>query len=252
MTYMGELAGRWRSWSVDEGVQEGANCPIASRCAKAAVGIHVIEASAPRLRGLYAITPDDADTTRLLAKVATVLWGKPALLQYRNKSAPPALQQEQALALAGLCRDAGVPLIINDNAKLALRVGAAGVHLGADDGAVVDARATLGPNSMIGVSCYGNLSLANQAVGAGADYVAFGSVFESPTKPNAANIGLDLLVEARRTLRTPICAIGGIRRGNAGQLVALGIDLVAVISDLFDDPQPGLAALQFERLFHGG
>ncbi|MGQ0798637.1 MAG: thiamine phosphate synthase [Pseudomarimonas sp.] len=201
------------------------------------------------LRGLYAITPDDADTLHLLDRVKSVLTAKPALLQYRNKSASPALQEAQAYALATLCRDADVPLIINDNAALALQVGAAGVHLGVDDGALDDARATLGPAAIIGVSCYGSLLLAEQAEARGATYVAFGSVFASSTKPNAEQINLSVLEEARRRLRVPICAIGGIERRNAAPLIAMGVDLVAVISDVFDDPQPALAAMQFGRLF---
>ncbi len=212
----------------------------------------MVDVSTKTLRGLYAITPDDADTSRLLDRVKSVLSAKPALLQYRNKLASPSLQLEQAMPLASLCRNAGVPLIINDDATLALRVGAAGVHLGTEDGAFDDARATLGSNAIIGVSCYGSLMLAQQAASAGANYVAFGSVFASPTKPNATQIGLSLLTEARRSLQIPICAIGGIERRNAGQLIALGVDLVAVISDVFDDSQPALAAMQFGQLFQRG
>lgn len=209
----------------------------------------VTERSGLVLRGLYAITPDEANTSRLVVRVTSVLTAKPALLQYRNKSASPALQEEQAKVLAELCREVGVPLVINDNASLALRVGAAGVHLGAEDGALDDARLTLGPSAIIGVSCYGSVMLAEKSARDGATYVAFGSVFASPTKPSAVQITLSLLEEARRRIRIPICAIGGIERCNAAKLIALGVDLVAVISDVFDDPQPAMAAKQFGSLF---
>jgi len=234
---------------IEGGIQKGSNCPIERRWAKALGGIAVGETSRLVLRGLYAITPDDSDTPRLVRKVEAVLAAKPALLQFRNKLASPKLKEAQALALAALCRKAGVPLIINDDPGLALRVGADGVHLGAEDDGLVFARALLGPGAIIGVSCYGNLKLAQKAAGDGANYVAFGSVFASSTKPNAVRVELGLLAQARHTLHVPLCAIGGIERGNAGQLIALGVDLVAVISDVFDDPQPGLAATQFGKLF---
>src|SRR5690349_23690222 len=105
-------------------------------------------------RGLYLITPDEPDTARLLMRVLPLLPLGLALLQYRNKAAKPALRREQALALLGVCRRAGVPLLVNDDAELAHEIGAAGVHLGADDGPIAKARATLGPGAIIGASCY--------------------------------------------------------------------------------------------------
>src|SRR6476661_4326455 len=105
------------------------------------------------LRGLYLVTPDDADTARLLARVRPLL-PFAALLQYRNKQADDALRHAQALALAQACRDAGVPFIVNDDAPIAADVKADGVHLGEHDGAIAAARALLGERALIGVSCY--------------------------------------------------------------------------------------------------
>ena len=115
-------------------------------------------------RGLYLITPDEADTARLLARVAPLLGQDVAWLQYRNKAADAALRREQATALQALCSAAGVPLLVNDDAALALAIGAAGAHLGEDDGDVAAARALLGPDAIVGASCYDRLDLAGRAV----------------------------------------------------------------------------------------
>ncbi len=203
------------------------------------------------LRGLYAITPDEPDTSRLLARVEPVLAGGAVLLQYRNKRADPKLRRHQAEALAGTCEAHGVPLVINDDLDLAAHLGA-GVHLGREDGAPARARERLGDAGLIGVSCYGDLALAEAAVAQGASYVAFGSAFASGTKPAAPALDHAVLVEARRRLRLPICAIGGIRRDNARPLLALGVDLLAVIGDLFDRDDPGVAAREYVALFAVG
>jgi len=209
--------------------------------------------SAPvSLRGLYAVTPDEADSGRLLALAECVLAGRPALLQYRNKLASAALRQEQASALSALCQRAGIPLIINDDPLLAEQVGAAGVHLGAQDAAIDAARQRLGDAAIIGASCYDRLELARIAAAAGASYVAFGAAFVSATKPAAARISEHLLPQAKRTLTLPICAIGGITRENAPALLLAGADLLAVISDLFSSGDPELAARHYRRLFLSG
>ncbi len=205
--------------------------------------------SAQRPRGLYAITPDEPNTDRLISLVGEVLASRPALLQYRNKSASRALRETQSAALAVLCRAAGVPLIINDDGPLALSAGADGVHLGAQDDTLSAARQLLGPAAIIGVSCYADLALAERAVAGGASYIAFGSVFASSTKPHAPRAELDLLVEARRKFSVPVCAIGGIQLSNAALVIATGVDLLAVISGLFDTPEPRATAIRFGQLF---
>ncbi|MET0756318.1 MAG: thiamine phosphate synthase, partial [Pseudoxanthomonas sp.] len=139
-------------------------------------------ASTRPVTGLYLITPDEADTARLLARTAPLLAAGVTWLQYRNKTAGDALRHEQASALLHLCRQADVPLIVNDDLRLAKAIGAAGVHLGEDDGDIANARALLGPQSIVGASCYDRLELAEAAVAAGADYVAFGAFFPTRSK----------------------------------------------------------------------
>jgi thiamine-phosphate pyrophosphorylase len=197
--------------------------------------------------GLYLVTPDEPDTSRLLARVAPLLVHA-ACLQYRNKAADPTLQLQQAQALQALCAPHGLPLIVNDDPGLAGRAGAAGVHLGADDPAIASARAQLGEAAIIGVSCYDDLSRARAAAAAGADYLAFGAFFPSPTKPNARQATAQLLRDAG-PLRLPRVAIGGITPDNAAPLVEAGADLIAVISGVFDAPDPVAAARACRALY---
>jgi thiamine-phosphate pyrophosphorylase len=201
----------------------------------------------PPLRGLYLITPDEPDTGRLLDRVRAVL-GQAALLQYRNKVADAALRQRQMAALLPLCRAAGVPLIANDDADLAFAIGADGVHLGEDDGDPAAVRARLGPGTIIGVSCYDDLARARAAAAAGASYVAFGAFFPSATKPNARRATASLLRDSA-SLGLPRVAIGGITPDNARDVIAAGADLVAVISGVFDAPDPAAAAAAYRRCF---
>ena len=193
-----------------------------------------------KLRGLYALTPEGPD---LEAKVRAALEGGVALLQYRRKQGGRA----EAARIAALAREFGVPLIVNDDVALALEIGAEGAHLGRDDGDLPAARERL-RGRILGASCYNDLSRARAAVAAGADYVAFGSVFPSPTKPHAVRAPLSLFREAR-ALGVPLAAIGGITLENAGELVAAGADLLAVITDLFDAPDIRARARQYGKLF---
>ena len=191
-----------------------------------------------RLAGLYAITPDADDSRALIERVRSAMQaGAPsgwAALQYRNKHAGAAQRAAEAHALAELCREYGVPLIVNDDVDLALAVGADGVHLGRSDGDLASARARIGAR-LLGASCYDSLDSARRAIAAGADYVAFGSVFASPTKPDAVRAPLSLLRSAR-VLGVPLAAIGGITLENATDVIRAGADCIAVISALFDAP----------------
>mgnify|MGYP000844874094 CR=1 FL=1 len=200
-------------------------------------------------QGLYLITPDWSDSTHLLQQLEAVLRVGPVLLQYRNKSLGPAACLQQAQAVAALCRDAGVPLIVNDDAELARAVRAAGVHLGQEDGAVSAARALLGPRAIIGVSCYASVERALQAQRDGADYVAFGAVFPSSTKPNAVRAPLSLFATSRAELALPRVAIGGIQVDNAAEVIAAGADQLAVISDVFESADPVARAATYVQLF---
>ncbi len=191
------------------------------------------------MRGLYAITPARVD----LDAVRRALDGGIALLQYRAK--PP--DADEAARVVALAKEYGVPVIINDDVALVLSSGAAGAHLGRDDGDLASARAKL-KGRLLGASCYNSLEAAAAAVGAGADYVAFGSVFSSPTKPAAVRAPLSLFSDAR-SLGVPLCAIGGITLDHAAELVAAGADLLAVITDLFDAPDITARARGYARLF---
>lgn len=223
-----------------------------------------IDIARERIRGVYAITPDEPNTELLSARVSDALAGGVRLIQYRNKAAGKRLAHEQALALRHLTAEVGAQLIINDDIELALEVSADGVHLGRDDGhsAAEDARvdfdslrrhaarsSTCRGTFMIGVSCYNEMDLARSAAAAGADYVAFGSVFPSTTKPLAVRAALSLIQRAKQELSLPVVAIGGITPENAPQLLAAGADAVAVISSLFGGCDIRARAFAFTSIF---
>jgi thiamine-phosphate pyrophosphorylase len=201
------------------------------------------------IKGVYAITPDCADTPDLLHRVRLALTGKVRILQYRNKSANTAQRLEQAYALRKLTREFATTFIVNDDVQLAAHVDADGVHLGVADDSVVTARAALGIHKIIGISCYNRLSLAQDAVHAGADYVAFGAFFPSTIKPNAEVADIELLQQARAELAVPLVAIGGITPHNAALLVDAGADALAVISALFDAEDIMATAKKLSKLF---
>lgn len=202
-----------------------------------------------RLRGLYLITPDSPDTATLVAQVERALGGRPALLQYRSKQPDAALRLGQARQIAALCREAGVPFIVNDSLELALATDADGVHLGREDGDLDAARRALGPGRILGVTCYNEWSRAVAGCAAGADYVAFGAMFPSATKPAAVRAPLELFVRGRRELEVPLAAIGGITLDNAAQVIVAGASLLAVVADVFDAPDPGARAAAYRTLF---
>ncbi|MDE2260139.1 MAG: thiamine phosphate synthase [Betaproteobacteria bacterium] len=204
------------------------------------------------IRGLYAITPEIADTRRLLSQVQQAIDGGTTLLQYRAKTLTPTVRQAQAQALATLCQPQGVALIVNDDIDLARSCQAAGVHLGRGDKSIQDIYSSDSDHSLlVGISCYDSLPLALAAEKAGASYVAFGSFFSSRTKPAAVRASLSLLQEARQHLGIPIVAIGGITPGHVDALIEAGADAVAVISALFEAPDIAETARQFNHHFQG-
>ena len=208
------------------------------------------KAAPAKIAGLYAITPDIDDTGLLLVAVRAAVEGGARVVQYRNKRAARAKRLEHAIGLSAVCLKFGALFIINDDVELALNVEADGVHLGKTDGSLAKARARLGPQRLLGASCYNDLALAQAARDAGADHLAFGSVFASSTKPDAIGAPLSLFAEARaRGLRIPLAAIGGITVDNARDVIAAGADAIAVISDLFDAPDIRSRAAQFSALF---
>lgn len=137
------------------------------------------------IKGLYAVTPDTADTARLQSMTAAAIRGGAGIVQYRNKTASPALRHTQAQALLDVCNQLGAMLLINDHVDLAVEIGAHGAHIGGDDGSLEQARKCLGDSRVIGVSCYKELARAEAAAEGGADYIAFGSFYASSVKPSA-------------------------------------------------------------------
>jgi len=202
------------------------------------------------VRGLYAVTPDMEDTASLVAMVAEAIAGGARLVQYRNKIASPELRGEQATTLLRTCREGNALLIVNDDTDLAVRIGAEGLHLGREDGDIAAARARL-PNALIGASCYRDINNALAAKRSGADYVAFGSFFASPTKPSAVRSPLTVIGEAKRVVGLPVVAIGGITIENTPDLITAGVNAVAVITALFGAPSVRRAAEGFTALFAG-
>lgn len=196
---------------------------------------------------LYGITPESllTDEPALFAAVEAALDGGMTRLQYRAKRLPAAQKQRQAAQLRRLCRAYGARFIVNDDIELAHSAEADGVHLGRNDGAIADARRLLGPDALIGASCYNRLDLAIRALEQGADHVAFGRFYPSLSKPDAVQADPVLLTEARQALDCPICAIGGITPANARPLVEQGADLLAVIEGLFSAGDIRARARQF-------
>ena len=202
------------------------------------------------LNGLYAIT--DARLQRpdqLTERVRQAIDGGARLIQYRDKSADAVFRLRQANALADLCRERGVALIINDDVELAAECGAQGVHLGENDTDPQTARQLLGANAIIGVSCYNRLPLALQAANQGADYIAFGRFFPSQTKPKAVQASLDLIRMARQQLSLPLAAIGGITAHNAAALLDAGVAMLAVVHGVFGAADIRQAAAAYAALF---
>lgn len=198
-------------------------------------------------RGLYAITPDGMPTPALLRAAESALRGGAVLLQYRNKRADAALRREQGSALRALCDRFAVALIVNDDPALAQVLGV-GTHVGEHDASLAEARTLLGPDALVGASCYDDPARAERATEAGASYLAFGAFHPSMTKPNARRAAPQLLRDAAR-FGLPRVAIGGITADNARPLIDAGADLVAVVSAVFDAPDIEAAARRFALLF---
>jgi thiamine-phosphate pyrophosphorylase len=194
------------------------------------------------INGLYVVTPDTQEVNLLCTKVRSALDGGAKLVQYRNKSADSHLRLRQATALLALCRAYGVPLIINDHLDLCVTIDADGLHLGATDCDWAAAKRLIGPNKILGASCYNQLELARKAQTVGASYAAFGACFSSETEPSAVNAPLSLFQEAKKVLNIPLVAIGGITLQNAPSVIEAGADALAVVTDVFlDDDIQGIS-----------
>lgn len=204
-----------------------------------------------QLRGLYVIT-DSAliPINQLVPRVNAAIDGGACIVQYRDKSRDQTRRLLEATALSQACRDRGATFIVNDDPSLALEAEADGVHLGGDDASPQQARELLGPDAVIGISCYNNLERAEQAVQAGADYIAFGRFFPSQSKPQAIQADISLLREAKALFGLPIAAIGGITPENGGALIAAGADMLAIIHGVFGQEDVRLAAQAYAVLFN--
>ncbi len=212
---------------------------------------HVTTASKPPCKGVYAITDERLLPENLFPqKIRQALEGGVRIIQYRDKSADATKRLEQATLLRHLCQQYQALLIINDDIELCRAVQADGVHLGEEDNAISYARTRLGHHAIIGASCYNQFSLAKQAKQSGADYVAFGTLFPSPTKPDAVTAELGLIEKASKHLNIPVCAIGGITADNASKPISAGADMIAVISSLFAQTDIQKTADKMARLFH--
>lgn len=201
------------------------------------------------MRGLYLVTPNWDDTGKLVDVTEQALRAGVALLQYRHKDADPALRLTQATALLALCRRYDCKLVINDFVELCQEIGADGVHVGGTDASVAQVRAALGPDLIVGASCYGDLALAHRALQEGASYVAFGGFYPSKVKKYPVTTAPSIVDDAKREIALPCVVIGGMTPENAAPLAARGSDMVAAISSVYLADDVAGAVRRFNTLF---
>ncbi|PRC91608.1 thiamine phosphate synthase [Solimicrobium silvestre] len=201
------------------------------------------------LTGLYLVTPDWDDTNQLLEISELALKGGASLLQYRHKTADGQLRKQQATALLELCRAYHCPFIINDHVELCMELDADGIHVGGLDASVAQVRAAVGPNKIVGASCYGDMQLAHTAQQQGASYVAFGGFYPSRIKKYPVTTPHNIVTQAKLEIALPNVVIGGMTIENCQPLVTAGADMVAAISSVYMAENPELAARGFCDLF---
>ena len=201
------------------------------------------------MKGLYLVTPDWDDTEALIKATEIALTVGVGLLQYRHKTASGELRLEQASALLTLCRQHNVPFIVNDHIDLCLKLDADGIHVGGTDASVAVVRTLLGKDKILGASCYGDFSLAEQAQIAGASYVAFGGFYPSRVKKYEVSTPASIVSKAKAELTVPVCVIGGMTPENAKPLLKEGADMVAAISSVYSAADIATAVREFAALF---
>ena len=202
------------------------------------------------MRGLYAITDcDNLSAHKLLSVTEEILRAGVAVLQYRDKSGDRNKRNREARELQQLCREHGCLFIVNDDIQLAAATGSDGVHLGRDDRDCTTARNELGPDALIGISCYDSLKAAQDAAADGADYVAFGSFYPTGSKQNTAIAEPQVIIRAKEKLSLPVVAIGGITPANCKTLIECGADMLAAISSIYQADDPYSAVQEFNRYF---
>ncbi len=206
-----------------------------------------------KLEGIYVITDPiytPYEGGEILNKVEKALKGGIRIFQFREKEKRDEEIFSLVKELKVLIESWGGILIVNDRVSLAQRLGASGVHIGKEDMDLKKARQILGEGPVIGVSCYNSLELAILAEKEGANYVAFGSVFPSKTKKEAKRASLELIREAKKTLKIPVCAIGGINLKNVKEVILAGADLIAMISGFWEEGDPYETAKKFTEFFY--
>jgi thiamine-phosphate pyrophosphorylase len=203
-----------------------------------------------KVRGLYAITDTKLiPRDRFVETVEAAVGGGATMVQLREKETPREEVIRLAREVLAVTRRYGALLIVNDHPAIAREVGADGAHVGREDPPVAEARAMLGPEAIIGASCYGDVARAVAAEQAGADYVAFGTPFPSPTKPKRTDISLGIFREVKQQVKVPVFAIGGITIDNASHVVDAGADGIAVVSGVFGASDVEAAARALAQLF---
>ena len=202
-----------------------------------------------KLSGLYLVTPDWDDTAQLLTSSEQALKGGATILQYRHKSADAALRLQQARALQELCVSYGCLFIINDYVDLCLELNADGIHVGGTDASVAEVRKAVGPNKIVGASCYGDLQLAHRSYREGASYVAFGGFYPSRIKKYPVTTPFGIVTQSKHEIPLPVVVIGGMTTENCPSLIAAGADMVAAISSVYMTENPEVAARSFIELF---
>jgi len=189
----------------------------------------------PGWRGFYFITDSTLTKNGVMEDVRKALSAGVVFVQYREKLKSFEEREAEARRILDLCREARVPLLINDDVELCRRIGADGVHLGQEDTPAKDARSVLGPHAVVGVSVLTDEE-AREAEAAGADYMAASSVFPTKTKPDASPpVGIEGIKRIRSVTGLPLAAIGGISLDNVAAVVEAGADMVCAISASLKD-----------------
>lgn len=200
---------------------------------------------------LYLITPPLLDLARFADRLAAALdAGDVACVQLRLKDADDAAIRRAAERLLPVTSSRDVALLMNDRPDLAAATGCDGVHIGQADATYAQARAAVGAQAIVGVTCHASPHLAMEAAEQGADYVAFGAFFPTQTKEPKSRADIEVLIWWSELMVVPVVAIGGITVGNAKPLIEAGADFIAVSAGVWDYPEgPGGAVAAFNQMF---
>ncbi|MGB9711347.1 MAG: thiamine phosphate synthase [Thermodesulfovibrio sp.] len=202
-----------------------------------------------KLKGLYVITDEKLTPyEKILEMVEEALNGGACVVQLRDKTNSDNFLLPYGFLLKELCEKYNAYFIVNDRVDLAMKLDAHGVHIGKEDADISEVKEKL-KNKIIGVSCYGDIKKAKNMESLGACYVAFGSFYYSPTKPQAEIVDKSIIIEAKKILSIPVCVIGGLNVERAKELVNLGADIVAVVSDIWTAPSIRERAKEYKNLF---